>query len=79
MPTCGSQIEHSNNSQRCKHSWLASPVEASLLMDSKAGCVWAVSQQVFLRKTLQRVKSFRPLLALFGGFPSDENGAKRPP
>lgn len=72
-------MEHSNNSHNCKHSWLASPVEASLLIDSKAGCVWDTSQHVFLRNTLQRVKSLGPLLTFLGGFPSEENGGKRPP
>lgn len=35
-----------------------------------------MSQQVLLRKTLQRVKSLGPFL---GGFPSDVKGGKRPP
>lgn len=78
-PTRGSQIEHSNSSHNCKHSWLASPAEASLLMDNKARCVWATSQHVFLRNTLQRVKSLGPLVTFRGGFPSDEKGGKRPP
>ena len=48
-------------------------------MFSSAGYVWATSQQVFRRNTLQRVRSLGPLLTFFGGFPSDENGGKRPP
>lgn len=79
VPTSGWHIEHSITSHRSKHSWLASPAEASLLIDAKAGRVWATSQHVFSRKTLQSVKSLRPLAALFGGFPSDLNGGKRPP
>lgn len=75
----GSQIEHSNNSHNCKHSGLASPAEANFLMASSAGCVWATSQQVFLRNTLQRVRSLGPLLTRFGGFPSEVNGGKRLP
>lgn len=78
-PTRGSQIEHSKNSHNCKHSWLASPDDASLLMVSKAGCVWVASQHVFLRKTLQSVKSLGPLLAFLGGLPTFENGGNRPP
>lgn len=78
-PTRGSQIEHSNISHKCKHSWLASPVEASFLMDSKAGCVCVTSQQVFPRNILQRFKSLGPFFTFFGGFPSFENRGKRPP
>ena len=77
-PTCGSQIEHSRSSHNCKHSWLPSPVEASLLTESKAACVWATPQQVLFRKTRQSVKSCA-LLTFFGGFPSNEKGGKRPP
>lgn len=69
-PTRGSQIEHSNSSHNCKHSCVASPVEANLLIVRKAGSVWVLSQQVRLRKTLQRFKSRDPLLTLVGGFPS---------
>ncbi|KAL4556250.1 hypothetical protein LXL04_038895 [Taraxacum kok-saghyz] len=36
-PTCGSQIEHSRSSHKCKHSSVASPVEANRLTASKAG------------------------------------------
>ena len=78
-PTLGSQIEHSKNSHKFKHSWLASPDDASLLMDSKAGCVWVASQHVSLRKTLQSVRSLGPFLAFVGGLPTFENGGNRPP
>lgn len=72
-------MEHSSNSHSCKHSGLASPVEANFLTDTSAGCVWDTSQQVFLRNTLQRVRSLGPLFTRRGGFPSEENGGKRPP
>lgn len=79
MPTLGSQIEHSNSSQRCRHSWLACPVEASFLTETKAGYVCATSQHVYFRKTPQKTKSLGPLATFPGGFPSDRNGGKRPP
>ena len=72
-------MEHSSNSHKCKHSGPASPDEANFLTDTSAGCVWATSQQVFWRNTLQRVRSLDPLVTRFGGFPSEENGGKRPP
>ena len=79
IPTSGLQIEHSNNSNKCRQSWLASPWVAKFLTATKAGVVWAGEQHVLLRNTRHIDRSLDPLPTELGGFPADSYGGKRPP
>ena len=62
-------MEHSNNSHKCKHSWLASPAEANFLIDRKAGCVWVTSQHVYGEKPCKESDPDVPCLLFWEAYP----------